>query len=82
MVEKIEFDELGVKILEKREQQIIQMMSGSEMKDEVTYLFAKMSAMPAARRMSVMPGVKLNDPTDTKAVPIMLYSSDMLLLIS
>lgn len=44
------------------------MMAGSNMKDEAAYLFRKMSAMPAARRMSVMPGVKLNDSEDGKPV--------------
>lgn len=76
VVEKVEFeDELGLKVLEKREKQIIDMMAGSQMKDEAAYLFMKMSAMPAARRMSVMPGVKLNDPTDTKQVTYKLLKS-------
>lgn len=37
------------------------MMAGAGMKDEVAYLFRKMGAMPATRRMSVMPGVRLDD---------------------
>lgn len=67
-MDRVEFeDELGLKVLERREKQIIDMMAGSSMKNEAAYLFAKMSAMPAARRMSVMPGVKLNNPA-TKQV--------------
>lgn len=54
-------EDTGLKELDQREKQIIQMMDASGMKDEVEYLFKKMSAMPASRRMSVMPGVKLED---------------------
>lgn len=31
------------------------------MKEEAAFLFRQMSAMPAARRLSVMPGVRLED---------------------
>lgn len=62
MIEKVDFDDVGgLKIVEKREQQIIQMMAESGMKEEVAHLFRKMSVMPAARRMSVMPGVKFDE---------------------
>lgn len=62
MIEKVDFDDqLGPKVLHAREQKIVEMMSGDKMKDEAAYLFRMMSAMPAARRMSVMPGIKLQD---------------------
>lgn len=37
------------------------MMEGGAMKEEAAFLFRQMSAMPAARRLSVMPGVRLED---------------------
>ncbi|KAF2902687.1 hypothetical protein ILUMI_03501 [Ignelater luminosus] len=62
LIDKVGYDDAyGAKVLEKRERQIIQMMAGVGMKDEVAYLFRKMGAMPATRRMSVMPGVRLDD---------------------
>lgn len=37
------------------------MMEESTMKEEAAYLFRQMATMPAARRLSVMPGVRLED---------------------
>lgn len=69
VVEKADFEDMrGPKVLEKREKQIIDMMAGTAMKDEAAFLFKQMSAMPAARRMSVMPGVRLDDSGGAKAV--------------
>ncbi|KAK5637818.1 hypothetical protein RI129_000204 [Pyrocoelia pectoralis] len=48
---ELQFDDhFGSKVLHQREEQIIKLMSGE-----------KMNAMPADRRMSVMPGVALED---------------------
>ncbi|CAH0560161.1 unnamed protein product [Brassicogethes aeneus] len=57
------FEELqGSKEVEKREKKIIGLMADTSMKNEADHLFRIMSTMPATRRMSVMPGVKLEDP--------------------
>ncbi|ENN80353.1 hypothetical protein D910_10757 [Dendroctonus ponderosae] len=62
VVEHVEFEDLfGSKQLEKRENRIIQMMTSSKMKDEVAHLFRQMAAMPASRRMTVMPGVRVEN---------------------
>lgn len=62
MIDKVAFDEkLGPKVLMQREQKIVEMMAGDKMKDEAAHLFRMMSAMPAARRMSVMPGIRITD---------------------
>nr|CAH7765133.1 unnamed protein product [Callosobruchus chinensis] len=67
VVETIEFDDLfGPKMLEKREQKMLSMMSTPKMKDEFAHLFRMMSAMPASRRLTVMPGVRMDDSTDRK----------------
>ncbi|KAK5643452.1 hypothetical protein RI129_007297 [Pyrocoelia pectoralis] len=60
-LQELQFDDhFGSKVLHQREEQIIKLMSG-EVKGEVAFLFRKMNAMPADRRMSVMPGVALED---------------------
>lgn len=65
MIDKVAFDEkLGPKVLMQREQKIVEMMAGDKMKDEAAHLFRMMSAMPAARRMSVMPGIRITDDDD------------------
>ncbi|CAH0560163.1 unnamed protein product [Brassicogethes aeneus] len=57
------FEELqGSKELEARERKIISLMADTSMKNEAAHLFRMMAIMPAKRRMSVMPGVKLEDP--------------------
>lgn len=62
VIERIDFDDIrGPKVLEKREKQIIGMMEQSTMKEEAAFLFRQMATMPAARRLSVMPGVRLED---------------------
>nr|CAI5824624.1 unnamed protein product [Callosobruchus analis] len=67
VVETIEFDDLfGPKMLEKREQKMLSMMSTPKMKDEFAHLFRMMAAMPASRRMTVMPGVRMDDSKDRK----------------
>lgn len=66
VIERIDFDDVrGPKVLEKREKQIVGMMD-STMKEEAAFLFRQMSAMPAARRLSVMPGVRLEDSGEEK----------------
>ncbi|XP_050307647.1 outer dynein arm-docking complex subunit 4 [Anthonomus grandis grandis] len=58
LIDTVQFDDVyGAKELQRREQKIIQMMGNSKMKDEVAHLFRIMSAMPANRRMTVIPGV-------------------------
>jgi hypothetical protein len=65
VIDKVAFDEkLGPKVLMQREQKIVEMMAGDKMKDEAAHLFRMMSAMPAARRMSVMPGIRITDDED------------------
>lgn len=60
VIEALQFDDLfGAKQLEKRENKIIQMMADQKMKDEVAHLFRQMAAMPPTRRMTVMPGVRV-----------------------
>ncbi|CAH1980940.1 unnamed protein product [Acanthoscelides obtectus] len=62
VVETIEFDDLfGPKMLEKREQKMLSMMSTAKMKDEFAHLLRMMAAMPASRRLTVMPGVRMED---------------------
>ncbi|CAH0560162.1 unnamed protein product [Brassicogethes aeneus] len=58
------FEELqGSKELEEREKKIIRLMADTSMQNEAAHLFRMMATMPAKRRMTVMPGVKLEDPT-------------------
>lgn len=65
MVEKLDFDEaIAAKIVKKREKQIVDMMNETQMKQDTSYLFRKMSAMPASRRMSIMPGIRFEDSPD------------------
>ncbi|RZC35593.1 uncharacterized protein BDFB_008264 [Asbolus verrucosus] len=67
VIDKIAFDEkLGPKVLMQREQKIVEMMAVDKMKDEAAHLFRMMSAMPAARRMSVMPGIRITDDLDSE----------------
>lgn len=47
--------------IEQREKEIVDMMMGTGMKEEAESLFRRMSAMPANRRLSVMPGVRARD---------------------
>lgn len=67
IVEKCDFDEpFGYKIVEKREKQIIDMIPDDKMKQEIAYLFRKMAALPASRRMSIMPGIRFRDDPSEK----------------
>ncbi|KAF5302178.1 hypothetical protein FQR65_LT08602 [Abscondita terminalis] len=62
VVDVVEFDDhFGAKVVEKREKQIINLLTGEGIKDEVAFLFRKMDVMPADRRMSVMPGIRVED---------------------
>ncbi|KAF5302368.1 hypothetical protein FQA39_LY10407 [Lamprigera yunnana] len=62
IIDVVEYDDhLPQKVIEKREKEVIGLMSGQEMKDEVAFLFRKMDAMLCDRRMSVMPGVVVED---------------------
>lgn len=62
VIERIEFDETqAMKVLEKREKNIVAMMASAKMKDEVSHLFRMMAVMPSSRRMLVMPGVRIED---------------------
>ncbi|KAJ8982359.1 hypothetical protein NQ317_013110 [Molorchus minor] len=62
VVETLEFDDAtGPELLEKRQKKIISMMATANMKDDVANLFQLMSAMPASRRMVVMPGIRIED---------------------
>ncbi|KAJ8922716.1 hypothetical protein NQ315_007751 [Exocentrus adspersus] len=62
VIERIEFDETqAMKVLEKREKNIVAMMTSAKMKDEVSHLFRMMAVMPSSRRMLVMPGVRIED---------------------
>ncbi|CAH1133857.1 unnamed protein product [Ceutorhynchus assimilis] len=69
VVETVEFEDMfGAKQLEKRENKIVQMMTDSKMKDEVAHLFRQMAAMPASRRMTVMPGVRASEKGNKKSL--------------
>lgn len=58
-MDKIDFDEpFGYRVVAKREKEIISVIPEQKMKIEVAYLFRKMAAMPASRRMSIMPGIR------------------------
>lgn len=58
----MEFDETqAMKVLERREKNIVSMMASAKMKDEVSHLFRMMAVMPSSRRMLVMPGVRIED---------------------
>ncbi|XP_043273308.1 outer dynein arm-docking complex subunit 4-like [Venturia canescens] len=54
---------MGIDSITERENLIIELMP-DELKTEATFLFARMRAVPAKRRLSVMPGCK---PVDTKS---------------
>lgn len=43
-------------------------MQEEKMKQEVAYLFRKMAAMPASRRMSIMPGIRFIDAGPVKVI--------------
>ncbi|XP_060517668.1 outer dynein arm-docking complex subunit 4 [Cylas formicarius] len=61
VAEGVEFDDIfGPQELEKREKKIISMMQTAKMKDEASYLFKQMSAMPSSRRMTVIPGITVS----------------------
>ncbi|XP_074026093.1 outer dynein arm-docking complex subunit 4 [Leptinotarsa decemlineata] len=60
VVDKIEFDDVfGPQVLEKREKRILQMMGNEKMRNEFAHLFRMMAAMPASRRMTVIPGIRV-----------------------
>ncbi|XP_018570368.1 tetratricopeptide repeat protein 25-like [Anoplophora glabripennis] len=62
VIDRLEFDETqAMKVLEKREKNIVAMMTSAKMKDEVSHLFRMMAVMPSSRRMLVMPGVRIED---------------------
>ncbi|KAL1490372.1 hypothetical protein ABEB36_013081 [Hypothenemus hampei] len=67
VVENIAFENVfGTKQLEKRKTKIIQMMGGSNMKEDAAHLFRQMEAMPASRRMTMIPGVREEDSKDQR----------------
>ncbi|XP_026470749.1 tetratricopeptide repeat protein 25-like [Ctenocephalides felis] len=71
-VESVDFaDMITEGGVEQREKQIVDMMMGTGMKEEAESLFRRMSALPANRRLSVMPGVKAKDEEsrDAKTKP-------------
>lgn len=73
VVENVDFDEpLGYKIVQKREKQIIEMIPEEKMKQEIAYLFRKMAAMPASRRMSIMPGVRFTDEPGKVSLKVLI----------
>ncbi|KAG5878719.1 hypothetical protein JTB14_032832 [Gonioctena quinquepunctata] len=68
VIEKVEFDDIyGPQVLEKREKKILSMINNDKMKNEFAYLFRMMAAMPASRRMTVMPGIRVDKLAGKKA---------------
>uniref|UniRef100_A0AAR5Q779 Tetratricopeptide repeat protein 25 n=3 Tax=Dendroctonus ponderosae TaxID=77166 RepID=A0AAR5Q779_DENPD len=60
VIENVHFDDrFALKELMDRERKIIEMLSGTNMKEEAANLFSKMAALPPSRRMTVLPGVQL-----------------------
>ncbi|KAK9870770.1 hypothetical protein WA026_009731 [Henosepilachna vigintioctopunctata] len=51
-----EDEDLGNKILEMREKQIVQLLSSQREKDEASFLFKRIASLPANKRMSIIPG--------------------------
>lgn len=61
------FEEVqATKELEKREKKIVGLMPDSAMQSEAAHLFRMLATMPANRRMSVMPGIKIEDSEQSK----------------
>lgn len=62
VIDNIAFDEeLGEKMLKKREKKIMEMMIDYHLKEEFDNLFRAMSSVPQRRRMSIMPGIRVNE---------------------
>lgn len=64
VIESIDFEaSTGPQVLVKRERKILALMNNIKLKDEFSHLFRMMSAMPASRRMTVIPGVNASNFT-------------------
>lgn len=50
-------DTIGSKVIQVREKQIANAIIHPDVRNKVTLLFNRMSAMPASRKMSIMPGI-------------------------
>lgn len=60
VIENVHFDDrFALKELKEREKKIIEMMSGTKMKEEAANLFGIMATLPPSRRMTVLPGVQV-----------------------
>lgn len=67
VIDQIVFDDTqSPQILVKREKLILGLLNDERLKDEFSHLFRVMNAIPAQRRMSVMPGIKATETKLTK----------------
>lgn len=67
VLDHLEFDEpSGQRILEKRQKNILEMLTCSRLKDEFSNLFRAMATLPTNRTMSIIPGIKTNETGDQK----------------
>ncbi|XP_059047143.1 uncharacterized protein LOC131842583 [Achroia grisella] len=53
--------------LEKREKAVVNLMQDDDLRSAAEHLFRKMSVIPAARRFSIMPGMRAEDTTPPNA---------------
>ncbi|XP_032523175.2 uncharacterized protein LOC116774538 [Danaus plexippus] len=60
-------------ILEKREKAVVNLMQDEDMRQAAQHLFRRMSAIPASRRFSIMPGARADDaaPAGNRRASIM-----------
>ncbi|XP_057652099.1 uncharacterized protein LOC130891396 [Diorhabda carinulata] len=66
VINEIELDDLsGKKQLQRRQAKILAMMQSDKIRSEFSHLFRTMSALPASRRMNIIPGASIKkDKTD------------------
>lgn len=78
VVEQIDIKEtVGAKVIQVREKEIVDSIMQPSVKTEVSHLLAKMSAVPTKRRLSIMPGIRVEDDStklDIK-VSVMVYKN-------
>ncbi|XP_052759426.1 uncharacterized protein LOC113513610 [Galleria mellonella] len=53
--------------LEKREKAMVSLMQDDDLRSAAEHLFRRMSVIPAARRFSIMPGTRVEDPMPPNA---------------
>lgn len=77
LIGNIEHDECtGKQILTQRQNNILSLITAGKLKTEFSHLFRKMSALPASRRMNIMPGIRTNDAAAIKPTVAMSIAPD------